>query len=281
METTTLIAARAAAYLALLFVAGLPLHALAAGQVLTLRARLGLVLLAIVAGLASAWWALESVAAMAGIGLDQLDQATVEVVLAQTPLGRVMEWRLTALFAVFLASILPLRRLRLPLLALGGAVALCSMAWTGHAGASAMPIHRAADVFHLMAAAVWLAALAMFGASSLSRNGPDIAALTHFARTGSVVVAVLVLTGLLNTLSIAGWPMAFEARWFTVLAVKLTLFVLMLGLAAGNRWRIVPALEAGEPGAAARLRVSLAIEFTVGLGVVAAVALLGLLDPAA
>jgi putative copper resistance protein D len=281
METTSLIAARAAAYLALLLVAGLPLHALAAGQILTLRARLGLALLAIAAGAASAWWALESVAAMAGIGLDQLDQATAEVVLAQTPLGRVMEWRLTALFAVILASVLPLRRLRLPVLTLGGAVALCSMAWTGHAGASEMPIHRAADVFHLIAAAVWIGALAMFGASSLSRTGPDIVALSRFARTGSVVVAVLVLTGLLNTLSIAGWPMMLEARWFTVLAIKLALFVLMLGLAAGNRWRLAPSLERGEPGAVARLRVSLLLELAVGLGVVGAVALLGLLDPVA
>lgn len=281
METTGLIAARAAAYLALLLVAGVPLHALAVGQVLMLRARLGLVLLAIVAGAASAWWALESVAAMAGIGLDQLDQATAELVLAQTPLGRVMEWRLTALFAVILASVLPLRRLRLPVLAVGGAVALCSMAWTGHAGASEMPIHLAADVFHLIAAAVWLGAQAMLAATSLSRKGPDIVALSRFARTGSVVVAILVLTGLLNTLSIAGWPMIVEARWFSVLAVKLALFVLMLGLAAGNRWWLVPSRERGEAGAVARLRVSLVLEFTFGLGVVGAVALLGLLDPVA
>lgn len=281
METTGLIAARAAAYLALLLVAGVPLHALAAGQVLGLRARLGLVLLAIAAGAASAWWALESVAAMAGIGLAQLDQTTAELVLAQTPLGRVMEWRLTALFAVILASLLPLRRLRLPVLAVGGVVALCSMAWTGHAGASEMPIHRAADVFHLIAAAVWLGALAMLAATSLSRKGPDIVALSRFARTGSVVVAILVLTGMLNTLAIAGWPMMFEARWFSVLAVKLALFVLMLGLAAGNRWWLVPSLERGEAGAVARLRVSLALELAVGLGVVGAVALLGLLDPVA
>lgn len=243
-------------------------------------ARLILALLAIVAGVASAWWALESVAAMAGIGLDQLDQATAEVVLAQTPLGKVMEWRVTALIAVIAACVLPLRLLRSPLLALGGAVALCSQAWTGHAGASGMPIHRAADIFHLIAAATWLAALAMFVSSAFSRAGPDLAALARFARTGSAVVAVLILTGLLNTLSIAGWPMMFESRWFSVLAVKLVFFVLMLGLAAGNRWRIVPALERGDPGATMRLRVSLVLEFAVGLGVVGAVALLGQLDPA-
>nr|WP_276509778.1 copper homeostasis membrane protein CopD [Novosphingobium taihuense] len=275
-----MIASRAVAYLALLLVAGVPLYGLAAGRLLSIRSRIALILLAFLAALASAWWALESVAAMAGITLGELDQATAEVVLAQTPLGKVMEWRLTALVGVVAASALTLRLLRLPLLALSGAVALCSMAWTGHAGASGMLIHRVADVFHLLAAATWLAALAIFVVSAFSRKGPDIVALTRFARMGSMLVAVLVLSGLLNTLAIAGWPMMFEARWFGVLAVKLAFFALMLGLAAGNRWRIVPALERNDPGATARLRISLALEFAVGLGVIGAVALLGLLDPA-
>lgn len=281
METTGLLAARAAAYLALLLVAGVPLHALAAGQVLAFRARLVLALLAIVAAFASAWWALESVAAMAGIILAELDQATAEVVLAQTPLGKVMEWRLTALAAVFLACFVPLRVLRLPILALAGSVALGSVAWTGHAGASEMALHRVSDVAHVLAAATWIGALAVFVTSALSREGADNAALARFARTGSVVVAVLILTGLLNTLAIAGWPMMFEARWFSILAVKLALFAAMLALAAGNRWRIVPALERGESGATARLRRSLVLEFAAGLGVVGAVALLGVLDPLA
>lgn len=281
METTGLLAARAAAYLALLLVAGVPLHALAAGQVLAFRARLVLALLAIVAAFASAWWALESVAAMAGVSLAELDQATAEVVLAQTPLGKVMEWRLTALAAVFLACFVPLRVLRLPILALAGNVALGSVAWTGHAGASEMALHRVSDVAHVLAAATWIGALAVFVTSAFSREGADIAALARFARTGSVVVAVLILTGLLNTLAIAGWPMMFEARWFSILAVKLALFAAMLALAAGNRWRIVPALERGEPDATARLRRSLVLEFAAGIGVVGAVALLGVLDPLA
>lgn len=281
METTGLLAARAAAYLALLLVAGVPLHALAAGQVLAFRARLVLALLAIVAAFASAWWALESVAAMAGVSLAELDQATAEVVLAQTPLGKVMEWRLTALAAVFLACFVPLPVLRLPILALAGSVALGSVAWTGHAGASEMALHRVSDVAHVLAAATWIGALAVFVTSAFSREGADTAALARFARTGSVVVAVLILTGLLNTLAIAGWPMMFEARWFSILTVKLALFAAMLALAAGNRWRIVPALERGEPGAKARLRRSLVLEFAAGIGVVGAVALLGVLDPLA
>ncbi|HQS71544.1 MAG TPA: copper resistance protein CopD, partial [Novosphingobium sp.] len=95
METGALIAARAGAYVALLLVAGLPLQALAAGRALSGRMRAALVVLALIAGAASVWWALESVAAMAGLPLADLDQPTAEAVLAATPLGAVMEWRLT------------------------------------------------------------------------------------------------------------------------------------------------------------------------------------------
>ena len=66
MEPGGLIGARAACYLALLLVAGLPLHALAAGRPLSGRGRFALAVLALGGAVASAWWALESVAAMAG-----------------------------------------------------------------------------------------------------------------------------------------------------------------------------------------------------------------------
>lgn len=283
MEMAGLVASRFVAFAALALVAGLPLHALTFGafEAMSRRKRLALALLALVAAGASVWWALESVAAMAGMTLATLDQETFTVVLAATPLGTVMEWRSTALAAVVLAMIMPLRALRSAVAALAGGVALATMAWTGHAGASEMALHRVSDVAHVLAAATWIGALAVFVTSALSREGADNAALARFARTGSVVVAVLILTGLLNTLAIAGWPMMFEARWFSILAVKLALFAVMLALAAGNRWRIVPALERGESGATARLRRSLVLEFAAGLGVVGAVALLGVLDPLA
>jgi len=280
LESGALIAARAVAYVALLLVAGLPLQALAGGRALSGRMRAALVMLALMAGAASIWWALESVAAMAGLPLAELDQPTAEAVLAATPLGAVMEWRLTALVCVIMAAVAPIKVLRLPIMALAGAVALCSMALTGHAGASEWVLHRWADGLHLIAAALWIGALAAFLGDALFDKA-DVQALTRFARTGSVVVAVLVLTGIVNTLAIAGFPPIWQSRWSLLLGIKIALFGLMLALAAGNRWRIVPALERGEAGADARLRRSLMLEMAAGLGVVLVVAMLGVLDPAA
>lgn len=287
METTGLIVSRFVAFAAMAVVAGLPLHALTlkAFETMSRRMRLVLAVLALVAAAASFWWALESVAAMAGMTLATLDQETFTVVLAATPLGTVMEWRLTALAAVVLAMAVPLRALRSGAAALAGGVALGTMAWTGHAGASEGDVgslHRLADVVHLVAAATWLGALVSFVVSAFGRNAMAQAhGLAAFARTGSVIVALLLLTGIINTFAIAGWPLPWGSRWVWLLGLKLALFAAMLGLAAINRWKITPALERGEAGALAHLKRSLMLELGLGLGVVGVVALLGVLDPAA
>ena len=290
-----LIAARALVYAALLLAAGLPLYLLSAGRATPLgpALRIALVLLAVIGAAASAWWALVSVAAMAALPLGDLDRATVTAVLAATPLRAVLEVRMAALLGLILASIAPLGRFRLPLAALCGSAALATCAFTGHAGASESAagwLHRLADVVHLLAAATWLGALLMLLVSALGRLGPSGAQpsdlgqqLAAFARTGTLIVAALVLTGIVNSLAILGWPLPPEvwtSLWGKVLAAKLVLFAAMLGLAALNRWHLTPAFAANVTGSAKRLRQSLCAETGLALGVLALVAILGPLDPA-
>jgi putative copper resistance protein D len=287
VEAASLIFARFVATTALLLLAGLPLHAITFGALQPMPAakRITLAVLAIVAAVASIWWALEAVAAMAGMTLATLDQETFAVVLAATPLGGVMEWRLTVLAAVLFAMILPLRAMRCSVAALAGATALATMAWTGHAGASEGSIgalHRASDIVHLLAAATWLGALAGFIVAAFGKN--DVACakqLAAFARTGSVIVALLLLTGIVNTIAITGWPLPWGSQWGWLLAIKLGLFAAMLCLAAINRWKITPALERCEIKASAQLRRSVLLEFAFGISVVGIVAWLGVLDSAA
>ena len=71
-----------------------------------------------------------------------------------------------------------------------------------------------------------------------------------------------------------------------LLALKLLLFAAMLALAAANRWRLTPALEAAlidsdaDPAmAAAAMRRSLIAELMAGAAILALVAWLGTLDP--
>jgi copper resistance protein D len=286
-----LIAARALVYAALLPLAGLPLYLLSAGrEIAQHRAlRVSLALLAVIAAAASVWWVLASVAAMAGQPLGSLDREILGAILAATPLGTVIGVRLAALLAFIVAALAPMGHFRLPLLALCGSAALATCALAGHAGATeSVPglFHRLADVIHLLAAAMWLGGLAMLLASALRRNSePNAFAreLTRFARTGTLIVAALILTGVVNSLVILGWPLPpalWSSLWGTVLTAKLALFGAMLALAALNRWRLTPALVARRAGASKHLRRSLMLETGLILAILALVSALGLLDPA-
>lgn len=285
-----LIAARFVSYAALLLAAGLPLYLLCApgDRSVTRRTRFALALLAILGAGGSVWWALAGVAAMTALPLSELDVATTTAVLEATPLGGVLAIRLFMLLGLALAVLGPWDRPRLPVAALFGAAALATCAWTGHAGASEGSLgslHRLADIIHLLAAATWLGALVLLLAAALSpAEGAKLEMrLRGFATTGTVIVAMLVLSGAYNTLATTGFtfdPTLVTRGWGVILAVKLGLFAGMLALAGFNRWRLVPALAASHPAASQTLRRSLALECALGFAIVALVAVLGTLDPA-
>lgn len=288
MADTGLILARALTYAALVPAAGLPFYLATTGRVAAVsrmerQVTIGLALAALVA---SAWWALASVAAMAALPLSGLDRETVTAVLGATPLGSALAVRAVALALLIVAMAC---RWRAALAALPGLVALATCAATGHAGASegaAGTLHRLSDVVHLAAAACWIGALLSFAGGALGREpgerlDPRLAA---FARTGTAIVALVLATGIANTLLIAGWPPAWASAgpstWAMLVGAKIVLYLAMLGLAGLNRWRLAPALARHAPGARRHLRISLAIETSLALGVLALVAALGVLDPA-
>jgi putative copper resistance protein D len=283
-----LLAARALSYGALLLAAGLPIYLLTTARALSNRSRLVLALLALIAMAASVWLALASVATMAAMELGQLDRELVTAVLSATPLGMVLTIRLVALFLLMLALLAAPARWRLWLAALAGSAALVGGVLTGHAGATADSLgtlHRFADGAHLLAAATWLAALTVFIASLLRKAPADRLAmdLAGFASTGTLIVVVLTITGVINTVAITGWPVPpaiYGSGWTGLLAAKLALFAAMLGFAALNRWKLTPALAHGGAAALHRLRLSLGAEAAAGVAIILLISQMGLLDPA-
>lgn len=279
---TGLIAARAATYAALMLAAGIPLYLIAARrEALVEPGACRMAGIAALAGMAaSLWWMLESIAAMAAIPVAQLDRAMITAVLEATPLGSVLAFRLAALA---IAAVALWRRYRVAG-ALAASLALATSAWTGHAGATEAvlgALHRASDVIHLLVAATWLGALVLFVTAAFrgDNNQQLVLHLADFATTGSAIVLLLLLTGLANTLFIAGWPPDWRSGWFTLLAVKLALFLLMLALAASNRWRLTPALERDPAGGLRAVKLSLFAETVAALAIVAIVGCLGTLSP--
>jgi copper transport protein len=133
---------------------------------------------------------------------------------------------------------------------------------------------------HLLGAGVWLGGLLPL-AIALPRAGADtLPLLREFSRVALATVALLAVTGMVTAvavLTLAGG--APGMAYVQTLGVKLALVAGMLGLASLNRWRLTP-LAARDPAAARRaLAWTIAGEQILALAVVAAVTLLGQLDP--
>ncbi len=253
--------------------------------------------------------ALLAIASIAAIGAQSaffagsldggLARESLGAVAFQMDLGKAALVR-SAAAVVALAALAALApgRLAWVLAAAFGGVATVSLAWMGHAGAGEGDTGRillASDVLHLLAAAGWLGALAGFAQLLFVKPAtPELtralhSALSRFAAVGSTLVAILVVTGAVNTLSIvglAGISTIWTSAYGQLLLLKLALFATMLGLAAVNRFRLTPAL-AGEiadaqpaRGALRRLRRSVVLETLAGAGVLALVSWLGTLSPA-
>lgn len=227
-----------------------------------------------------------SAAAMVGGDATLLDAEMLRFIAFETSHGQGATVRLLALGA--LAAVV-LRSGRASLLAtILGVVALASLAWSGHAGAGEGAtgiLHKASDILHLTAAAVWMGTLALLLMALVRREtaiDEIVAALRRFATTGTMIVGVLIVTGVINLAMIADLtrPAQLTASAYgQTLAAKGALFLAMLAFAAANRWRFTPQLELAAGRDTRAIRMSLTLELCLGIAVVLVVALLGTLSP--
>jgi len=224
---------------------------------------------------------------------DDETQVTLWSVVTDTQFGRVSALRfliallLTVLFWVRFARPLPRSESLDWSGALLGLALVVSLAWCGHAG-SGMGVggdtHLAADAVHLAAAAIWLGGLIpllLLLRPSLPLTPPErYVMVRRFATLAAWSVALLVLSGLVNT-----WFMTNSFRdligtdYGDLLLVKIALFVVMLGFAALNRFRLTPRLGAARTGGSQALWWSVAAELLLGLLVIWVVAVLGQTEP--
>lgn len=229
-----------------------------------------------------------SAAAMVGGDAALLDTEMLRFIALETSHGQGAVVRLLALGALLVLIVLA-RSERSPLLpTMLGVVALASLAWSGHAGAgegATGVLHKASDIFHLIAAAIWIGTLVLL-LVAIGRREPAIdeivPALRHFATTGTAVVGVLIVTGVINLALIADLARPVQliaSDYGQTLAVKIALFLAMLAFAAANRWRFTPQLEHAAGRDMRAIRISLLLELTLGIAVVLVVALLGTLSP--
>ncbi|RXR25553.1 copper homeostasis membrane protein CopD [Sphingobium fluviale] len=303
-----MIAIRLGLYLSLMLLVGFaafPLYALRKGERCDgaiLATRRVLIFWAVAAILLSLLGFLALVAAMMGSSIAEVDWQTSRSIIVETPIGAAWVVRVVALIACLFAAILIKRSDEARLVAILGTstAALATLVWTGHAGATegmVGGIHKVSDMLHMIAAAIWLGGIAAFlkmlraPDDGLWGDRPNVAhrALDSFARIGTISVAVIVVTGLINgqiLVGISNITALFDSTYGWLLIVKLLLVGMMMLLAAQNRWRLTPglaiALSDGDIAkAVAALRASLLLEAAAGILVLGAVAWLGTLEPTA
>ncbi len=233
------------------------------------------------------------------LSLAELDSEALAWYLLHTPTGWAWLARTVALLYILglLVGCPRSRNLPWAALCIGSGIALITLLWNGHAAASTgLPglLRLGLGGLHLLAAAVWLGAIAgflmMLGTGWQQRGETGTlrqwhARLHDFVSTGSLLVAVLLVTGILHYAWIDGWRLSTATllqtaygRW---MLFKIALFVCMLGLAALHRWILVPRLLYPDtaPGDTRHLRRSLRIEAALAVLIIAAVAILGTMSP--
>jgi copper resistance protein D len=261
--------------------------------------RRALLIAGIFAFCGAVWWVLAETASIFS-DPGQFGSGAIWTVLSGTGFGRAAFLRIV-LIGTAIASMLSLSPGRPAWIAqsvLGGAIVV-SFAWTGHGvegdGAAGL-IHLGGDVVHLLAAAVWIGALfglAMLILHSISlRTEQDAQSAYHalktFSTIGTSAVALLILSGLINTWFLVGPRHLLQLATTTyggLLDVKLVMFAAMLALAARNRFRLNP-----ELGSAIRngrtvlqplqaLRRSVLTETGLGFLILLIVSWMGTLEP--
>ena len=157
-----------------------------------------------------------------------------------------------------------------------GAVLVCaSFAFRGHTLEEPRLVLGVLVTFHLLGLAFWVGVFAPLHrlAGADARAAGALAA--EFSAWAVRIVPALAAAGVALFVILTADPLAaLGTPYGQLLAIKLLLFAPLLGLAAYNKLRLTPALEAGVAGAGTRLRRSIRLEALAVLAILATTATL-------
>jgi putative copper resistance protein D len=213
-------------------------------------------------------------AALTG-GADGMTDPEMLGLLWQTPVGDVLVYRVAGTVLIIIGVFTPLVGQWIALA--GGVIALWSFTQIGHVPELETTGVRLLLLLHLLGVAFWIGILGPL--RTLSRRPEHLtsaATLGHrFGQAASLIVPGLILAGLLMAWLLLGDLRALVVTGYgQTLLIKLVLVGAVLTLAAANKLRFVPAMQAGDDNAARHLARSIEIETAVILVVLAATATL-------
>jgi copper resistance protein D len=244
---------------------------------------------AVVAAVAGFVWIAALIANMAGDFAEAATRETLQAFFFQTQFGPVVIVRLVLLVAAILVIVLPRDTRFATWLIVSGAL-LINQAWLGHAADGGDSLFGASMIgayaIHVLAAAAWVGGLpvllfALFAGRGAFRDD-NAAILSRYSTLATGAVTLILLSGIANALFRVNSHLGrlYATGYGDILAIKLLLVALMLGLAFYNRFIALPRLSAATPEPVpGGLGASIGIELMLGLLVIGAAALLGVTPP--
>ena len=247
-------------------------------------------LIAFVSGIA---WAGASLVNITGEADSLFDPEALSAFLFETGFGRAWQVRFAGLLVLLITAFslradLRQRTFGAVLITFVAALLLVSQAWIGHPAASTGDERNfiiAGYALHVLGAGAWLGGLMPLWSILRETDRPRADAvefaLQRFSAVGMLAILSILAGGFINAW--ARWnsfDVVLASAWGKVLMVKAVGFAALLALAFANRFVLMPRL-AGTGARRANLARNVAAEQVIGLAVLAAAAVLGILPPPA
>ena len=196
-------------------------------------------------------------------------------ILWTTPVGTALLLRLVGL-GLLIAGLL-MGRVGTWVSVLGGVIAIWSFDQVGHVSGLETTLLDLALMLNLLAVALWIGVLTplkrLASSSSTYASAADVG--HRFGVVASAAVPVLIIVGGYMGYQLVGSFTALVGTSYgQAMIIKVLLVCLLLGLAAANKLRFIPALRTGDPAVANHLSKSISVEWIVILAVLGMTAVL-------
>lgn len=192
-----------------------------------------------------------------------------------TPVGTALLLRIVGL-GLLIAGLV-MGRIGAWISVLGGFIAIWSFDYVGHVSGRETTLLDIALTLHLLSVALWIGVLTplkrLASATDTYAAAADVG--HRFGIVASVAVPVLVIVGGYMGYQLVGSFSALIGTGYgQALIIKVLLVGGLLGLAAANKLRFIPALRSGDTAAAQHLSKSISVEWLVILAVLGVTAVL-------
>lgn len=195
--------------------------------------------------------------------------------LWSTPVGTALLLRLVGL-GLLIAGLF-MGRIGTWVSVFGGGIAIWSFDHVGHVSGRDTTLLYIALTLHLLAFALWIGVLTPLKRLASSSGTYALAAdVGHrFGIIATITVPALIIAGsYMGYVLVGSLDALIGTGYGQALIIKVLLVGLLLGLAAANKLRFIPALRVGDSAAANHLSKSISVEWLVILAVLGTTAVL-------